>query len=56
MHLIDFILLGVIIVLAILAIVYIRRSGKGCQGCASCPYSGSCKKAGKSQVNRRIEK
>jgi hypothetical protein len=44
---IDYVLLGIIIALAVLAVLYIRRSGKGCSGCASCPYSGSCKKAKK---------
>ena len=45
MSLIDYILLAIILTLAVLAVIYIRRSGKGCSGCASCPYSGNCKKA-----------
>ncbi len=40
----DYILIAVIAALLVLAVVYIRRSGKGCSGCASCPYAGSCKK------------
>lgn len=45
MHLIDYVLIAVIAALLVLAIVYIHRSGKGCSGCASCPYAGSCKKS-----------
>jgi hypothetical protein len=56
MSLIDYILLGIIVALAVLAILYIRRSGKGCSGCASCPYSASCKKVRKKAVKRRLSK
>ena len=41
---IDYVLLAVIAGLLVLAIWYIRRQGKGCSGCASCPYAGSCKR------------
>ena len=44
MHFIDYILIAVIAVLLGLAIWYMRRQGKGCSGCASCPYAGSCNK------------
>ncbi len=44
MQWIDYVLLGVIAALVVLAVMYIRRQGKGCSGCASCPYAGSCKK------------
>ena len=44
MRFIDYVLLGVIATLLALAIVYIRRSGKGCAGCASCPYANDCKR------------
>ncbi len=40
----DYILIAAIAVLLVLAVWYIRRQGKGCGGCASCPYAGSCKK------------
>ena len=53
MHFIDYILIAVIALLLGLAIWYMRRQGKGCSGCASCPYAGSCKKISASKKRNK---
>ena len=53
MHWFDYVLIAVIVALLGLAIWYIRRQGKGCSGCASCPYAGSCQKL---SANRKRKK
>lgn len=47
MSLMDYLLLGVIALLVILAVCYMRKHKGGCQGCQYCPYAGECEKWGK---------
>ncbi len=42
MNLIDYLLIAVVVLLVGLDIWYLRRRKKRCNGCASCPYAGSC--------------
>jgi len=49
----DYALIAVIAGLLAAAIWYIRRQGKGCSGCSSCPYAGSCNKL---SANRKRKK
>jgi|GEM_PF-2223505 hypothetical protein len=52
----DYVLIAVVAVLLGLAVWYIRRQKKGCSGCASCPYAGSCTRVGANRKRNRKQK
>jgi hypothetical protein len=52
MNEIDYILLGVIVALAFLALRHIRRNPGGCRGCAGCQYRGECNRSVKNKNDK----
>ena len=44
MGVLDWIILAVVVILAVLAVRRIRKKGNGC-GCADCPSKNGCQKA-----------
>ena len=46
MGILDWIILAVVVILAVLAVRRIRKKGNGCGcGCADCPSKNGCQKA-----------
>lgn len=40
----DYLIIGIVLVLFIIAIIYIVRHPECKSGCGNCPYKGKCKK------------
>lgn len=52
MSIADWIALGIIAFAVVCAVVYMVKHRNSCgNGCAGCPYSGSCGKKGKERKN-----